>query len=209
MLFKHYRFDTIRQMADDVRSSYCKDPNKIPIDVERIIEFGLGIEIRPIPNLKSSLDIDGFLSNDLKVIFVDGGTFSEPRFQSRMRFTLAHELGHFFLHKDFYGSVNFQSPQQWYQLIHDIDEGELSWYEAHANDFAGRLLVPRELLIAEIDQHKSQLETLTDMARKKGFEDNEEIFSYKQAFIASKLAPKFLVSSKTMEIRIKKEYIKL
>lgn len=209
MLFKHYRFDTIREMADQVRTSHCKNSNQLPVDIERIIEFGYGIDIRPLNDLKSSLDIDGFLSKDLKVIFVDGRTFSEQRFQSRMRFTLAHELGHLVLHKDFYLSQNFRTPKQWFELIGSIDETELGWYEKHANEFAGRLLVPRDLLLAEVSQFEGQLGALMEMARKKGFEDGDEIQSYKRAFIASKLAPKFHVASKTLEIRLKIERIRL
>jgi hypothetical protein len=84
MVFKHYSFNSIRGKADEIRSQYWKG-NKIPVDIDKIIEFGFNLEVRPVVGLKSQLDIEGMLSNDLLVIFVDNNMFSDARFESRLK----------------------------------------------------------------------------------------------------------------------------
>jgi len=64
----------------------------LPFPVEEIIEFDLGIDIIPIPNLQKDLDIEGFTSSNLKSIYVDQSVLEKRLY--RYRFTLAHELGH-------------------------------------------------------------------------------------------------------------------
>lgn len=51
--------------------------NTIPVDIETIVEFDLGLNIFPFPNLQTTFDIEGFISGDLTVIYVD--EFISPR----------------------------------------------------------------------------------------------------------------------------------
>lgn len=144
MIFKHYRFNSIQDKAEEVRQIFWKE-NKVPVNIDKIIEFSFNIEVRPVNGLKSQLDIEGMLSKDLTVIFVDSGMFHDSRFESRLRFTLAHELGHLILHKEFYLDAEFKSPEEWIELMNSIEPNDLSWYETHANEFAGRLLVSNKI----------------------------------------------------------------
>jgi len=43
----------------------------VPVPIEEIVEFGLGINIIPLPGLHVSHEIDGFLSADMTEISVD------------------------------------------------------------------------------------------------------------------------------------------
>ena len=97
---KRYTWPEIRKLAEDFRTIYVDPPDKIPVPIEEIVEFGLGLEIVPKDRLKSTIDVDGFLSNDLKTIYIDGKIYSDKRYSNRLRFTLAHEVSHYILHED-------------------------------------------------------------------------------------------------------------
>ena len=70
----------------------------IPIPIETILEADLGIQIIPLLGIKERYGIEGWLSMDGAEIVVDDVTMD--RFPARYNFTLAHELGHFLLHRD-------------------------------------------------------------------------------------------------------------
>jgi len=65
-------------------------------------------------------------------------------------FTLAHELGHFVLHKD---DNNFRIDLQDYSI-----DGDPKNQETEANYFAGSLLMPKEKLITAFKFAKNILE---------------------------------------------------
>ncbi len=201
MIFKHYRFDTIRNKADQFRAEFWGD--EIPVNIDAIIEFRLGLEIRPIKNLKSVYDIDGMLSRDLSIIFVDNDMYSDIRYESRLRFTLAHEIGHFVLHRDFYLSQNFDDAEDWLDIIQSLDPNDLDWYERHANEFAGRLLVPRDYLIKEISANKDEVDKLREKAIELDLGDEMERWVI--SAIARKVCQKFQVSAQMIEIRMMRE----
>jgi Zn-dependent peptidase ImmA (M78 family) len=207
--FKAYRFDTIREMADNFRMKHTKNPDQIPVDIERIIEFELQIEIRPVDGLKAKLDMEAMLSRDLKVIFIDCHSYVHPSFASRMRFSLAHELGHYILHRDFYLESKFNSPEEWIRLLNGLDPSDLEWYERHANEFAGRLLVPVTPLIAEVENLKREISQMEDIAKRKGITDAAELAKWKASAIANKIAGKFHVSPQTIDMRIRREKVVL
>jgi Zn-dependent peptidase ImmA (M78 family) len=207
--FPNYRFDTIRQKADQVRNTYAKRPNAIPVDIDHIVEFGYRLEVRPLKNLKSSLDMEGMLSKDRTTIFVDSDTYTDDRFYPRHRFTLAHEIGHYELHKDFYINANFQTPEEWVVMLQNIDPDELEWCERHADEFAGRLLVPVEFLNAEIDILRPEIRKLEEVSRRRGINNTDELQKWKSVYVARMIAPKFEVSQQVIEIRIRTEKITL
>jgi Zn-dependent peptidase ImmA (M78 family) len=207
--FPSYRFETIRQRADQVRNTYAKKPNSIPVDIDHIVEFGYRLEVRPLKNLKSSLDMEGMLSKDRTTIFVDNDTYTDDRFYNRHRFTLAHEIGHYELHKDYYLKAKFDTPEEWRALLQNIDPDELEWCERHADEFAGRLLVPVEFLNREIDKLRSELKKLEGLAKDLGIDNIDEIQKRKAVYVARILAPKFEVSQQVIEIRIRTERINL
>jgi Zn-dependent peptidase ImmA (M78 family) len=206
--FPIYRFETIRQKADQVRKTYAKK-NSIPVDIDHIVEFGYRLEVRPLKNLKSSLDMEGMLSKDRTTIFVDSDTYTDDRFYTRHRFTLAHEIGHYELHKDYYLKAMFETPEEWVALLQSIDPDELEWCERHADEFAGRLLVPLEFLTEEIDKLRPELKKLEKMALDFGIDNDDEIQKRKSVYVTRIIAPKFEVSQQVIEIRIRTERINL
>jgi len=63
-------YDDINKRAEDLLREY-KQNKILPVDIEAIAEFNLGLNIFPFPNLQQTFDIEGFISGDLNVIYVD------------------------------------------------------------------------------------------------------------------------------------------
>jgi len=131
----------IRKIADGVRATYW--PNKgIPVDTENIIEFGIRLDIEPFKGLFSEFTIDAWLKLDFTGIIVDEDRYLNEKFNNRLRFSFAHELGHFFVHRQLIKDLPFNSFQEWKEFLLNMPEKDYGWFEWQANEFAGRLIVP-------------------------------------------------------------------
>lgn len=131
----------IRRIADGVRSTYWPDRG-LPVDAEYIIEFGVRLDIEPLKGLFSEFTIDAWLKLDFTGIIVDENFYLNEKFNNRLRFSFAHELGHFFVHRHLLEGLTFNSLQEWIEFILNIPEKDYGWFEWQANEFAGRLIVP-------------------------------------------------------------------
>jgi len=140
---RYMSFEEIQNYVDSFLSDYYPE-GSIPIPIEEIIDLNMGLNIIPIPHLRVVFQSEGFLSNDLQSIWVD--EYAAVHYESRYRFTLAHEIGHRVLHRHFYESVDFEDAQQWLGVVNSISKTDLDQIEFQANEFAGRLLVPRSEL---------------------------------------------------------------
>jgi hypothetical protein len=185
-------------IADEARIKYWPEAS-LPIDAEGIIEFRLKLDIEPIKNLLSAIDIDAYLKRDLSGIVVDYDCYMNDKFANRMRFSFAHELGHFFLHKELYLKFGVISPEDWKDFILNVPENEYRSFEWQANEFAGRLLVPYQELEAEMEKVGEILE-----------ENNLRTFLSKDPdAVLSRISPMlckpFGVSTEVIEKRVKRE----
>jgi len=195
---KRYTWTEIRKLAEDFRAIYADPPDKIPVPIEEIIEFGLGLEIVPKDKLKSTIDIDGFLSNDLKTIYIDGKIYSDERYSNRLRFTLAHEVAHYILHEDIIEKSQFRTIEDWIHFREEMSEEDLNWFEQQAYEFAGRLLVPKEHLIKALEEQREKIETYKSLVSN----DNDERLI---DAISNVICDKFGVSSNVIYRRIRSE----
>ena len=57
--------------------------------------------------------MDGFLTKDLKYIFIDEDIYYDQRNENRLRFTFAHEIGHLVLHKKEIQNFEFRTEEDW------------------------------------------------------------------------------------------------
>ena len=94
-----HSYPDIRKIVEEYRES-CGLEEQIPVNVEKLVDVILKINIIPIPSLYRSHEINAFISNDFKKIYVD--EYLYINLESQYRFTLAHELGHMVLHGSFY-----------------------------------------------------------------------------------------------------------
>jgi Zn-dependent peptidase ImmA (M78 family) len=120
------------------------------VDVEKIIESRLKLTIQPKHNIRRETDMDAYLLIDRTGIVVDHEKFIDERYLNRLRFSFAHELGHYFLHEYIYNKMIFNSIEEWRDFFKSIPDFDYKNYEWQANEFAGRLLVPRDELASEI-----------------------------------------------------------
>ncbi|MEA2040617.1 MAG: ImmA/IrrE family metallo-endopeptidase [Thermodesulfobacteriota bacterium] len=141
--------ENLWQAVSSFRKRYWPE-DTLPVDMEKIVEQRLRLNIEPIHSLLDELDVDAFLKLDLSGIVVDYDCFMQERFQNRIRFSFAHEVGHYVLHKDIYEKFPFTRPEEWKNSVLNMADKEYRNFEWQANEFAGRLLVPRERLIVEV-----------------------------------------------------------
>jgi hypothetical protein len=191
------RIADIRKAVAGFRSRYWPK-NIIPVDIFEIVEFELGLEIRTILNLREAGDVDALLLGDLKTIAVDQNDFLNDRSQNRLRFSIAHELGHLILHEDVFSKIHYSSVDEWIAFFQKIPEDQYYWIEQHAYEFAGCLLVPREKLV----------EKLTDavaLAKSAGFDAWDTSGDSTRQFVAHGIARHFGVSDQVIERRLTRE----
>lgn len=112
----------------------------IPIPIEDIIDVGFRIDLVPTPNLETRFSAVAFITHDLREIRVDDFVFRKQAY--RLRFSLAHELGHLLLHEKVYEQMVFTTPDQWKQSMTDLGRANYDRLEYQADKFAGLLLVP-------------------------------------------------------------------
>ena len=189
----------IWKIADEFFAKYWPE-GTLPVDMETIIETRLNLDIIPEQFLLSQLDMDAYLTMDLSGIVVDHDCYMEERFQNRTRFSFAHEVGHLILHKDIYSDISISSPEEWIKFNENVPEKEYKAFEWQANEFAGRLLVPREKLISELKKirikiGREQLEYLEN--------DPDQFLSG----ISPALCRPFGVSDVVVEKRVEREQL--
>jgi Zn-dependent peptidase ImmA (M78 family) len=122
--FQHITVAYCCETAEEVRNRYWQS-QAMPVDIDHIIEYGVGLTIIPLDGLRNDLDIYGFLSNDRSTIFVDSGMMISQKFEAALRFTMAHELGHYFLHREFYEAHKITTSREWQMLLGQIDGANL------------------------------------------------------------------------------------
>lgn len=197
----YLRFSDIRIRADEFRKRYLRPPDLLPVPIEKIAEITLGLIPIPIHGLLDEEDVDGFLTNNLKNICIDFDIYMDPRKENRRRFTYAHEVGHLILHRDEIQQCNFRTPEDWKHFHEDFLKEDMNWFEQHAYEFAGRLLVPKTALESELKAYSVSIEKY----RKMGGNDAEIIAEV----IAHDICSKFKVSPECMSKRIQKEKLLL
>ena len=137
----------INNSVDLFRKTYRA--SSIPIEIEKIIELELKISLAPVPNFQNFCDTDALITSNWQLIYVDKDRYEDERSQNRLRFSLAHEIGHLVLHKGIYSSFNVRTLSDFYRLVEQIPQEQYGYLESQANKFANYLLIPREVLIIE------------------------------------------------------------
>ena len=111
-----------------------------PINIEMICDY-LDISIIPIEGLAKTFQVDAFVSSDFRIIYVEQQEFEKE--SNRYRFSLAHELGHYVLHREYFSS-RVEDFEEWRGFSRGITN---DYVERQANYFAGSLLAPESALV--------------------------------------------------------------
>lgn len=195
------KWEFIRQKAEEFRKNYVKPIDLVPVPIIEIVELELGIQPIPKAGLKRRIDIDGFLTRDLKNICVDLDVYEDERQINRLRFTYAHEIGHLILHEKEIRQCDFRTQEDWVHFHEDFLEDDLNWFEQQAYEFAGRLLFPKEELVKEVQKHKGKIEEYKGLIG----EVEEELIEAVSRIICDRFKVSWIVIQK----RIRKEKINL
>jgi len=137
----------IERRVESFRNDFWDD--KVPIEIEDIIELKLNIGIFPIIGFLKYSNMDALITSDWKNIYVDNDEYLNEHRNNRLRFSLAHEIGHFVMHKKIYENFGIKTKEDYYRLYRDIPERQYGYLESQANKFSSYLLIPRKVLSIE------------------------------------------------------------
>lgn len=101
--------------ADRIRAAFWPE-GSVPVDVE-IILMKMKIRLEPILSLREGGDVDALLRGDLTTIMVDADEYMDDRMQNRIRFSIAHELGHLVLHPEVYRNTSHATVDEWIDFV--------------------------------------------------------------------------------------------
>ena len=173
-----------------------------PIDVFTFLEVDLGLDPIPFDDLLSKYRVEAAIKADFSGIYLDAEQYflmeKGPDWKlNRLRFTVAHELGHYFLHQDLAQTSNFASLPDFAKWSANND-GHKYTAEQEANEFAGRLLVPETRLGQLFDDFAREANRLMPNFMTSG--------QLRDKF-AERVAPRFGVNAQVVAIRLDRDGI--
>lgn len=148
--------NTTRHLIRNFAETYLKSEvfkgssdNHFPVDISHIVRTLKGVIIEDIDDLA----FDGWI----KYISNSSTSFEihirKMLPENRKRFTLAHELGHLFLHMDFFDAEKQKEHGEYKDCIFYRKEGNYAEEELQANEFAASLLMPSEAFFKKAAEH--------------------------------------------------------
>lgn len=180
------------------RQNLRTTPIPIPVDLICELECGLRLEIGDVVTWILDNDVLGALFLDSKLVFVNDQVTHEGRYN----FTIAHELGHWELHRE--QVLRWRATQQSLPLVPagacpDVicRRGNRSHMEWQADRFGAALLMPKSELLHELCEFVTCVGgSMTDTV----------VFlptSDKMIDLVSNLSSRFTVSKSAMRQRLK------
>ncbi len=138
-------FEEIENKAEEIATSFNPD-GLSPFPFEKIQQGNPDIKILVVDIAER---ISGAISYD-----PDTNQFSifintlKP--DTRQQFTIAHELGHYYLHQEIIksedGLVDFENTLDGNNILYRLDGAQSTKVETEANRFAATLIMPRRLI---------------------------------------------------------------
>lgn len=189
------------KVVEELRSQYeVLREDRTPIDVFTFLEIDLGLNPIPFDDLTAKYRVEAAITADFTGIYLDAEEYAlmerGPAWKlNRLRFTVAHELAHYYLHRDLPQKDNFSSLPNFARWTASLG-GRKYTVEQEANEFAGHLLVPRARLKSLYDEFAPEAEKLVPNFLAQG--------ELRHAF-AERAAPRFGVSSQVIEIRLDRD----
>lgn len=193
--------DIIPRTIGELRSQYevLRD-DKLPIDIFTFTEVDLRLNIIPFDDLAAKYDVEAALLIDFSGMYVDAEQYDlmekGPIWKlRRLRFSVAHELGHLFLHK---GHHAYNSPLADFTAWTNDTSREKYRIEQEANEFGGKLLVPENRLKDYFEKFAERIEPVMS-----NFRSSDVLRSQ----FCESATGVFQVGEKTIDIRLDREKI--
>ncbi|MBC1230564.1 ImmA/IrrE family metallo-endopeptidase [Listeria booriae] len=154
--------ETLAQVTHDAIFNGCLDYENLERHIE---DYGIDVYYN------SETDVDGYLrfaDNKPRIVVKN---YDNPNYAKRQRFTMAHELGHLILHRNWEQGKEVDSSND--ELLEvtlyrggeyplEIDDER----ERQANQFAGAFLMPRRDVAQVLQQHAGDGKMSMDVAKK-------------------------------------------
>lgn len=143
--------DRARAVAEefcDKRIIGTRLDGRFPLDVVFLADNILKLDLLSFPNLEGSIDASAAITPGLVEMYVDeflyssDGPTSPAWAKNRLRFSIAHEIGHIVLHPNLVPQIRCKDIADLKRLFNSNDPVRQA-IETEANEFAGRLIVPR------------------------------------------------------------------
>lgn len=129
-------FKKAEQESKDILTTFGVDSPPVPL-ADIVSSYGLNIKYADFSSIPEGNKIAGFIDLETSNIYVN-----KDDSPNRQRFTIAHELGHYILHKDY-----VKDEEKYSVLLRvPLKDRDYAPEEQEANCFAASLLVPNELL---------------------------------------------------------------
>jgi len=182
-----------------------------PVPVEEILEahLGLGLEFDDLPGRIGVPDVLGATWIQDRRVLVDESLDPEenPAREGRYRFTVAHEVGHWELHRRFFVEDAaqpslFEAAKKPSIVCRTSSRKEPMEWQADA--FAGFLLMPKDMVLKAWEAHNGSLAPyiaaaeMADLSARWGLAEDKR----PTVDIARALAREFRVSGQAMQIRL-------
>jgi Zn-dependent peptidase ImmA (M78 family) len=185
--------DELRQNHPILRDGY------LPVDILSLVEIDLKLDVIPFHELNNKYDVEAALKADFTGIYVDAETYQffdhGPVWKlNRLRFSLAHEVGHYVMHRNLPQRKNFASLPDFARWVENFDDASplrKNRAEWEANEFAGRLLVPVDRLQEFYEEFKTNMSAMFPTLS----------FSLRKPF-CDRAAVRFGVNSEVISIRL-------
>lgn len=188
---------------EELRGQYeLLEEQRTPIDVFTFFEVDLGLDPIPFDDFTAKYRVEAAITADFSGLYLDAEQYSlmerGPEWKlNRLRFTVAHELAHFFLHRDLPQAENFSSLPNFARWTANYG-GRKYTAEQEANEFAGRLLVPEARLKCLFEEFAPEAEKLLPNFMQSG--------PLRDKF-ADKVAPRFGVNAQVIAVRLDRDGI--
>ena len=193
----------IHNLVEELRARHeILQEDRLPIDVFTFFEIDLCLDAIPFDDLTAKYRAEAALLADFSGIYLDAEQYSlmekGPEWKlNRLRFTIAHELAHFFLHRGIPRKEHFSSLAAFDAWSANYD-GNKYEIEQEANEFAGRLLVPERRLRKYFEDFSGPISRvfpnfMMDAALRDKF--------------AEQIAPRFGVNAQVIAVRLDRDGI--
>jgi len=192
--------ESIWAAAEQARSKYWPE-NTLPIESEIVIQGRLGLEIVLKSGLFQVALSNAFLSFDRSKVVIDNYAYNCGRFDDKINFDLAHEVGHYLLHKEVYDYLRkkIKSLDDYIDFMNTTPDSAIRNYEFQASEFAGRFLVPIVELNREIE---IRCDEVIENGQMEKYAQNPDAFL---SVISPDIADIFDVTFTNIEERVKRE----
>jgi Zn-dependent peptidase ImmA (M78 family) len=118
---------------------------KLPIPIEEIVEIRLDIRIVLIRGLIRDFGVNAFINQKFDAIIIDEMMYSKQ--PERIRFTIAEEIGHLLLHKEWYSKYGPKGMGDYLDWQTKFDHKRFDYIERQAKTFASMVLIPQDRMV--------------------------------------------------------------